>query len=390
MRVDWFIVGAGFTGCTLAERIAAGLGQTVLLAERRSHIGGNAFDHHDGHGILVHKYGPHIFHTNSTMVWDYLSRFTEWRPYEHRVLGVVEGKKVPIPFNLTSVHALFSPRVAERAERRLLEHFGPGARVPVLRLRESGDPDLKALGDYVYQNVFLGYTLKQWGVRPEELDPAVTARVPIVISRDDRYFQDTYQAMPRHGYTEMFRRMLDHPKIRVATDTDFRDVVDQVQFDRLVFTGPIDEYFGGIHGPLPYRSLRFEFVTLDQEFHQQVGTVNYPNDHEYTRVTEQKHITGQVSPKTTLAVEYPQRYEPGRNEPYYPIPHEDNRRRYHLYLAEAEKLGGRCLFAGRLGDYAYYNMDQVVARALTLFHKTIVGGEPVPGAPASPAQRHGG
>jgi UDP-galactopyranose mutase len=371
MRFDWLIIGAGYSGCVLAERIASQLGQRVLIVEQRDHIGGNAYDYYNEHGLLVHKYGPHIFHTKSKKVWDYLSQFTEWRDYYHHVLGVIEGKQVPIPFNLNSLYALFPPAYAEKLENLLLENFGFGVKVPILKLRESSSGDLTFLADYIYNNVFLHYTQKQWDLKPEDLDRGVTGRVPVYISRDDRYFQDPYQAMPKLGYTEMFRRMLAHPNIKVLLNTDYREVIKDIRFNRMICTGPIDAFFDYQYGELPYRSIRFQFETLDQEYYQPVGTVNYPNDYDITRITEQKHLTGQTSPKTTLVREYPEAYVPGQNDPYYPILNEANRDRLNLYLKEVEKLKGTVLFAGRLGDYKYYDMDQVVVRAIGLFEKTI-------------------
>lgn len=372
MKVNWLIVGAGYTGSVLAERIASQLDQKVLVVDRRDHIGGNAYDYYDEQGILVHRYGPHIFHTNSKKVWDYLSNFTSWRPYYHQVLGVVDGKKVPIPFNLNSIYALFPERHAQKLEDLLINNFGFGVKVPILRLLESTNDDLRQLADYIYKNVFYQYTLKQWELKPEELDPTVTGRVPIYISRDDRYFQDKYQAIPARGYTEMFRNMLSHRNIRLLLNTDYKEVMEEIKFDRLVYTGPIDSFFNNMHGELPYRSMRFEFRTHDQEFYQEVGTVNYPNEYDFTRITEQKHLTGQVAAKTTTVTEFPQRYVPGQNEPYYPIPRESNRAQYELYMKEAAKLGKAVLFAGRLADYRYYNMDQAVARALSLFEQEVL------------------
>ena len=371
VKVDWLIVGAGYTGAVLAERIASQLGQKVLVIERRDHIAGNAYDYYDPHGILVHRYGPHIFHTNSKRVWDYLSQFTEWRPYYHRVRALIEGKEIPLPFSLASLRALFSERLANKLEEKLIAHCGYGARVPILKLREAEDPDLRFLADYVYRHVFEGYTLKQWGLRPEELSPTVTARVPVLVSYDERYFQDTYQAMPKEGYTALFRRMLSHHNIKVLLKADWREVEGEVCFDRMVFTGPIDEFFGYLHGSLPYRSLRFELEHHPRLYVQEVGQMNYPNEYPYTRITEFKHLTGQdYLPHTTLAYEYPEAYEPGKNEPYYPVPKEENEERYQLYLKEAERLKA-VIFAGRLGDYRYYNMDQAVARALKLFEEVV-------------------
>lgn len=377
MKFEWLIIGAGYSACVLAERIASQLEQRVLIVEKRNHIGGNAYDYYNEHGHLVHKYGPHIFHTKSRPVWNYLSQFTQWRPYYHHVLGVVEGKKVPIPFNLNTLYALFPPRYAEKLELLLLEHFGFGKKVPILQLRESSSGDLAFLADYIYDNVFLHYTQKQWNLKPEELDSGVTARVPIYISRDDRYFQDPYQAMPKQGYTEMFRRMIDHPNIKVLLNTNYREVIDDISFNRAICTGPIDEFFDYVHGEMPYRSLRFHFETHDQEHYQEVGTVNYPNDYDITRITEQKYLTGQVSPKTTLVKEFPQVYVPGRNDPYYPIPRAENRDRLSSYLQEVKKLNSSVLFAGRLAEYKYYNMDQAVTRALGIFDKE-VARSPVP------------
>lgn len=307
MKFDFLIVGAGFTGSVLAERIASQLDQKVLVVERRNHIGGNAYDYYNEDDILVHKYGPHIFHTNSREVWDYLSRFTRWRLYFHKTVGVVEGKKVPIPFNLNSIHMCFPRRYAEKLEALLIEQFGYGKKIPILKLREQSEGELRFLADYIYKNVFLGYTLKQWGVTPEELTPSVTARVPVVISRDDRCFQDTWQAIPRRGYTEMFRQMLDHKNIKLLLNTDYREVVDDISFNRMIYSGPVDAFFDCVHGKLPYRSLRFEFRTADAEWFQETGIVTYPNNHEFTRITEFKHLTGQDCRNTTYALEYPDR-----------------------------------------------------------------------------------
>jgi UDP-galactopyranose mutase len=371
MKVDWLIIGAGYSSCVLAERIATQLSQRVLVVERRDHIGGNAYDFYNEHSILVHKYGPHIFHTKSKKAWDYLSGFTEWRHYYHHVLGVVEGKKVPIPFNLNSLYALFPPQYAQKLENLLLEHFGFGVKVPILKLRESASGDLEFLANYIYENVFLHYTIKQWELKPEQLDRGVTGRVPVYISRDNRYFQDRYQAMPKHGYTEMFRRMLNHPNIKVLLNTDYREIIDDIKFNRIICTAPIDTFFDYMYGELPYRSLRFQFDTLDQEYYQEVGTVNYPNDYDITRITEQKYLSGQTLPKTTLVMEYPQAYVPGKNDPYYPITREENRERLALYLKEVERLNGTVIFVGRLAEYKYYDMDQAVVRALGVFEKEI-------------------
>jgi UDP-galactopyranose mutase len=371
MKVDWLIVGAGFTGLVLAERIASQLGKKVLVVERRDHIGGNAHDHYDGNGILVHRYGPHLFHTNSEKVWRYLSQFTEWHPYYHRVLALVDGKKVPVPFNLNSLHAVFPPGYASKLEDLLLKHYGFGSKVPILKLRREASGELHSLAEFVYEKVFYGYNLKQWDLTPEELSPSVSGRVPISMSRDDRYFQDRYQAIPKHGYTQMLQRMANHPNIMVLLNADYREIQDEVKFDGMVYTGLIDEFFDYMHGELPYRSLRFQFDYHLVDAYQEVAQVNYPNDQPYTRISEYKHITGQRAYGTSVSIEYPMPYRRDQNLPYYPVPREENRKRYNLYLSEAESLDNRVLFAGRLADYKYYNMDQAVARALGVFEKLV-------------------
>lgn len=371
MRAKWLIVGAGFTGCTLAERIATQLDERVLLVDRRPQVGGNAFDCADEYGVLVHRYGPHIFHTNSRKVWNYLSQFTSWRPYEHKVLGVIDGRCIPLPFNLNSLETIYPAAAACRLTEKLTTHYGLNSKVPILNLLDSAECETRELAKYIYDKVFYNYTVKQWGLTPEQLDPSVTGRVPVRLNRDDRYFEDAYQAMPAHGYSAMFARMLDCPNIEVALNTEFRNVECSSKYEKTIFTGPIDEYFGYALGELPYRSLRFEFENLDQPAFQAVGTVNYPNDEMFTRITEQKHITGQAHARTTIVREYPQRHVPGQNEPYYPIPREQNRARYELYEQEAKALNGSIIFAGRLADYRYYNMDQAVARALKVFEVNV-------------------
>jgi len=354
------IVGAGFAGSTLAERLAADAACRVLLIDRRSHVGGNAFDEYDAAGILVHRYGPHIFHTNSKDVFAYLSRFTQWRPYEHRVLSSVQGELYPIPINLDTVNRYFGLSLdAEQMESYLLELAEP---VPTIRTSE--DVVVARVGRELYEQFFRGYTRKQWGLDPAELDASVTARVPTRTNRDDRYFTDRYQAMPLHGYTAMFERMLDHPNITIATETDFADLGSAVTYDELIYSGPVDEYFDRCYGPLPYRSLRFEHKTLGRERFQPVAVVNYPSDHAYTRITEYKHLTGQVHARTSISYEFAQ----AEGDPYYPIPRTQNAALYARYQALAEATPN-VRFVGRLGTYKYYNMDQVVAQALTVFSR---------------------
>jgi UDP-galactopyranose mutase len=352
----------------VAERIASQLDQRVLVIDRRNYIGGNAYDYRDAHGILVHRHGPHILHTNVRWVWDYLSRFTEWWPYDHRVLAWVKNRYVPVPFNLTSLHLSFPARHAAFLERLLLQCYGHEVKVPILTMLENKSRDLRELGEYIYRNVFENYTTKQWGVRPEQLDPSVTGRVPVYISRDDRYFQDRYQGMPLAGYTEMFQRILDHPNIEVALNTDYR-TFSRTSFDRMVFTGPLDSFFDYVHGPLPYRSLHFDYEFVGAAYFQPAGQVNFPNDHLYTRITEFKHMTGQEASGTSIAREFPQAHVAGQNEPYYPVPVAESAELYARYRAEVAKLKGEVLFAGRLADYKYYNMDQAVVRAFELFEE---------------------
>ncbi len=373
MKMDWLIVGAGFTGCVLAERIATQLNQKVLLVDQRNHIGGNSYDTYDEKGILIHQYGPHIFHTNAQHVWDYLSQFTTWRYYHHRVLAVVDGKQVPVPFNFNSLYALFPTKYADKLAKKLIAKYGMDVKVPILNIRESEkNGDLKFLADFIYEKVFHHYTQKQWGLKPDELGASVTARVPIYLSHDDRYFQDPYQGMPQHGYTALINRLLAHPNIKILLNTQYQEIADVIKYKKMVYTGPIDEFFDYMHGDLPYRSLHFNFVHTEQEHHQSVATVNYPNDFDFTRITEFKHLTGQKAYGSTYAVEYPRVYLKGENTPYYPIPREEHKALSHQYKLESEKMKDKVIFAGRLGDYQYYNMDQAVARALHLFEKEVV------------------
>ena len=357
---DYMVVGAGFAGSVLAERLAAGLGKRVLVVDKRSHIGGNAFDCYDDHGILIHKYGPHIFHTNSREVFTYLSRFTEWHPYQHRVQAWVDGRLVPIPINLDTINTLYGTRF----DAFELAEFYKSVAEPRTELKTSEDVILNQVGRELYEKFFRNYTRKQWGLDPSELDAAVTARVPTRTNRDDRYFTDAYQAMPLKGYTRMFERILGHPNIKVLLNTDYHEIEGSVLYDEVICTGPIDEFFDYRFGRLPYRSLQFQWETADAERIQPVAVVNYPNDNLYTRVTEFKHVTGQQHPKTTRVYEYPQ----ADGDPYYPIPRAENAELYKRYQELAAATPG-VQFVGRLGTYKYYNMDQVVAQALTLFAK---------------------
>jgi len=359
---DYLIVGAGFAGSVLAERLAAGLDKRVLVIDRRPHIAGNAYDHHDEAGVLIHRYGPHIFHTNAQRIIDYLSRFTEWRPYEHRVLAVVDGQQVPIPINRTTLNALYGLELQsdEEAERYLASRAEP-----VDTIHTSEDVVVNQIGRELYEKFFRGYTRKQWGLDPSQLDKMVTSRVPTRTNTDDRYFTDTFQQMPLEGYTRMFERMLDHPNITIQLGTDYRQIRDQVAYNHLIYCGPIDEYFDHCFGKLPYRSLRFEHQNLKQEHFQAVATVNYPDEAvPYTRISEYKHLTGQQHPSTSITYEYPS----AEGDPYYPIPRPENAELYKRYEHLAAETPG-VTFLGRLGTYKYYNMDQVVGQALALYKR---------------------
>ena len=359
---DYLVVGAGFAGSVLAERLAADSRCKVLIVDKRPHIGGNAYDHYDDHGLLIHKYGPHIFHTNSRDVFDYLSRFTEWRQYQHRVRAWVDGQFLPIPINLDTINQLYGTTFTAFE----LQQFFDSVAEPREPIRTSEDVIVSKVGRQLYEQFFRNYTRKQWGLDPSELDSTVIARIPVRTNRDDRYFTDTYQAMPLHGYTRMFERMLSHPNIKIMLNTDYREIEGSLPHERVVYTGPIDEYFDFCFGKLPYRSLEFKFQTLSAERHQPVAVINYPNDYAFTRVTEIKQITGQSHPKTTLITEYPR----AEGDPYYPVPRPENAALYKKYQALAEQTEG-VHFVGRLATYKYYNMDQVVAQALTTYSRIV-------------------
>jgi UDP-galactopyranose mutase len=357
---DYLVVGAGFAGATIAERLAVHAGKKVVICDKRPHIGGNAYDHYDEAGILVHKYGPHIFHTNSRDVYEYLSRFTDWRPYQHRVLACVDGQLLPIPINLDTVNRMYGTSYTSFE----LEEFFKSVAEPVSAIRTSEDVIVSRVGRELYEKFFRGYTRKQWGLDPSELDKSVTSRVPTRTNRDDRYFGDEFQFMPKYGYTRMFERMVDHPNIHVMTRTDYRDVRDIVPHRRVIFTGPIDEFFDFRFGKLPYRSLRFKHVALDKAWYQPVGVVNFPQTEAHTRITEYKHLTGQEHPKTALTYEYPS----SEGDPYYPIPKPENQELFKRYERLALTTPD-VWFVGRLATYRYYNMDQIVGQALATFRR---------------------
>ncbi|MEE1610640.1 UDP-galactopyranose mutase [Microvirga sp. CF3016] len=357
---DWLIVGAGFAGSVLAERLATERNERVLLIDRRPHIGGNAYDRYDDDGLLIHQYGPHIFHTNSKQIFDYLSRFTEWRFYEHRVLAEVDGMLVPIPINLDTVNKLYGLNLTSE---QLQDWFAERAE-QIGEIKTSEDVVVSVVGRELYEKFFRGYTRKQWGLDPSELDKSVTSRVPTRTNRDDRYFTDEFQFMPKHGYTRMFEKMVSHPNIHIMTQTEYDDVKNVVPHRRVIYCGPIDEYFNFQFGKLPYRSLRFEHITLDKAWHQPVGVVNYPQTHDYTRVTEYKHLTGQEHAKTALTYEYPS----AEGDPYYPIPKAENQELFKKYERLALATPD-VWFVGRLATYRYYNMDQIVGQALATFRR---------------------
>jgi len=352
------VVGAGFSGAVVAERLASQLGKRVLVIDKRPHIGGNTYDFHNEDGILVHRYGPHIFHTSSQKVVDYLSDFTEWRSYEHRVLARVDGKLLPIPINLDTINGLYDLNLDSAG----MQKFLAGRIEARTEIRTSEDIVVSRVGRELYEKFFRNYTRKQWGLDPSELDSSVAGRIPVRFDRDDRYFSDNFQAMPLEGFTRLFERMLSHPNISVLLSTDYRVVRSSYPFLKVVYTGPIDEFFDYRFGPLPYRSLRFEHQTHELVQFQPAAVVNYPNDHDYTRITEFKHLTGQKHEKTSIVYEYPT----DDGEPYYPIPRPENAALYERYRALASATAG-VYFCGRLANYRYFNMDQVVAQALHMY-----------------------
>jgi len=355
---DYLIVGAGFAGSVLAERLARVENKKVLIIDKRNHIAGNAYDHYDEAGILVHKYGPHIFHTNSKDVFDYLSKFTEWRNYQHRVLASVDGQLLPIPINLNTINTMYGLNLNSEELTLFFQERSEKKK----EILTSEDVVVNSVGRELYEKFFKGYTKKQWDLDPSQLNASVTARVPTRTNKDDRYFTDTYQAMPLHGYTKMFEKMLNHPNIHIMLNTDYKHVIGEIAYKKLIFTGPIDEFFNFRYGKLPYRSIEFKFETLDQEEFQRTGTINYPNDYGFTRITEFKHLSGQKHHKTSIVYEFSK----ADGDPYYPIPKPDNAALYKKYHALASQTENT-YFVGRLSTYKYYNMDQVVAQALSTF-----------------------
>ena len=375
---DSVIIGAGVAGCVAARDLAES-GRKVLILEQRDHIGGNCYDEKDEHGILIHKYGPHIFHTKEQKAYDYLSRFTDWYAFGHEVVANVHGKLIPVPFNLNTLHMVYEQEKADALEKKLIDAFGLESRVPILKLREHEDPEIREIADYVYENIFLHYTMKQWGQTPEQIDPAVTGRVPVLISHDNRYFQEPWQGMPLHGYTLMFEKMLDHENITVEIGVDARSRVTfsegSVSLDGqaftgdVIYTGPLDELFNCRFGRLPYRSLRFDFEYYDKPDYQGHSVVNYTVSEDFTRITEFKYLTGQKAEGTTIVKEYPFAYTGAEGEiPYYSIANEANQKLYEQYRGLVEHIPNVWLL-GRLAEYKYYNIDAMVLKALELTDK---------------------
>jgi len=377
---DYIIVGAGFAGAVMADNIARQLNKKVLIIEKRNHIAGNCHDFKDENNILIHKYGPHLFHTNKKEVVSYLSKFSKWDIYNHKVKAMIDGNIVPIPFNLNTLYELFPDTLASKLENKLLTCYEYNTKIPILELKKSTDIDLQFLADYIYDKIFVNYTAKQWGMKPEEMDSAVTARVPIFIGRDNRYFNDIYQLIPSQGYTKLFESMLAHTNIKLMLNTNFHDVchiknnkvyfLDREFNGKLIYTGQLDELFEYKFGNLPYRSVQMKFETVDTEYYQEVATINYPNNYDFTRITEFKHIHFIESAKSTILKEYPEKYVVNKNTPYYPIFTDESKKRHEQYI-EYSKNFKNLILLGRLAEYKYYDMDDIVERALEVFEREI-------------------
>ena len=379
---DAIVVGAGYAGSVCARRLAEACGMKVAILERRDHIAGNAYDYEDEAGILVHKYGPHIYHTTNERVDQFLSRFTEWTNYQHKVLANIHGTLMPVPFNHKSLKLAFGDEKGERLYQKLVATFGENKKVPIMELREKNDPELSEVADYVFENVFLHYTMKQWGKTPDQIDPSITGRVPVFVGDDDRYFPGApFQGMPAEGYTKLFENMLEHDLISVFTGVDARDILSvgdsavtvcgKPYGGEVIYTGPLDELFLARFGRLPYRSLDFKYETFDQEHVLPCGTVNFTVTEDYTRITEFKYLTGQKCDKTTIMKEYSRAYEdPKTQTPYYAILSDENRAHYERYRALTAKLPNFYPL-GRLAEYRYYNMDKIISLALELSDKLV-------------------
>ena len=358
------VIGAGISGATIARLIAENLNEKVIVVDIKEHIGGNCYDYRDENGIMIQKYGTHVFHTNNTEVWRFLSRFTKFNTYMHKVIAHIDGVEANIPFNFNTLYQVFPESLAKRLEKKLLSKYTYNTKVPILDFIQQDDADLKFLGHYIYDKVFLNYTVKQWGLDPTSVASSVTARVPVYLSKDNRYFQDKYQGIPQNGYTSMIKNILNHRNIEVRLKTNFKDVKEK--FDRTICTASIDEYFEYKFGILPYRSVLFELETYSNELYQSSAQHNYPNNYDFTRIHEYKHLLNDNSKKTVIAKEYSDAFELGKNDRYYPIDNHETRATYAQYLALAAKRKNLFML-GRLGDYRYYNMDNAVERAISLF-----------------------
>ena len=367
-KIKNLIVGAGFSGATLARKIAEELNEEVLVIDAKNHIAGNCYDYWDKNGICIQQYGPHIFHTYSKMAWDFISRFTKFYPYMHHVTGYIDGQEITLPYNLNTLYQVFPKFMAEKFERKLVEQFGFDNKIAILELQKTDDADLRFLADFIYRKVFLRYTAKQWDLKPEDLDPSITGRVPIRINRDNRYFQDPYQGIPLQGYTKAIEEMLNHPNIQIQLNTPFETIKGQISYDRLFYTGPIDAFFEYQLGELPYRSLKFDLIEFEKSHFQSGSVVNYPNNYDFTRIGEYKHFLDNQTTRTVVSFEYPQAFKRGENDRYYPIVKEENLALYNQYLEKA-KEHPNVHFLGRLGDYKYYDMDKAILRALEVFER---------------------
>lgn len=361
------VVGAGVSGATIANLLANQLNEKVVLIDKKSHIAGNCYDYRDKNGIMIHKYGSHIFHTSSEKVWNYLKQFTDFNTYMHKVVGNIDGIETHIPFNFNTLYDVFPISLASRLEEKLLSKFEINSKVPILEFQKQDDDDLKFLANYVYEKIFLHYTTKQWGLSPNDVDGAVTARVPVYLSKDNRYFQDKYQGIPLEGYTKVVEKMLNHKNIKVLLKTNFKDI-DSSKYNRIFFTGSIDEFFDYEYGQLPYRSVNFKFETYNKPYYQSNSVINYPCNYDFTRIHEYKYYLDDKSDKTVIAKEYSEDFELGKNERYYPIPKEENTNLYNKYLEKAKDLNN-VYFLGRLGDYKYYDIDKAILRAIELLEE---------------------
>lgn len=361
------VVGAGFSGATIAYLIASNLTEEVIVIDKKNHVAGNCYDYRDNNGIMIHKYGSHIFHTKSEKVWKFIKQFTDFNTYMHKVIGLIDGIETHIPFNFNTLYDLFPQSFARRMEEKLLTKFELNSKVPILEFQKQDDEDLKCLANYVYEKIFLDYTTKQWGITPKDIDSAVTARVPVYLSKDNRYFQDKYQGIPAEGYTKVVEKMLEHKNITIKLNTNFQDI-NINDFSRIFYTGSIDEYFNFEYGQLPYRSVNFKFEEYDNEYYQSNSVVNYPCNYDFTRIHEFKYYLNDKSKKTVIAKEYSENFELGKNERYYPIPKDENKNLYQKYKEKAKTLKN-VYFLGRLGDYNYYDMDKAILRAINLYEE---------------------